>query len=204
MAVNPITRPRSKHIAIDYHFVRELVANGTLKVAFIPSHLQLADSLTKGVTKPQFFLFRHKLSVIPSPTLTLQGGIRKNHLILHKICYIPIRSKQRVPGKSSPRTCLKSVYDFDMSCIERQVMMKPLVDRVDQNQTVTNCRLLERMGISEMTLIEMVWTNLQLAIIGCLSFSIMEFCNDNDIQLIALHGSHGHLGDSRLMKFQLQ
>ena len=73
-------------------------------------------------------------------------------------------------------------------------MMKPLVDRVDQNQTVTNCRLLERMGISEMTLIEMVWTNLQLAIIGCLSFSIIEFCNDNDIQLIALHGSHGHLG----------
>ena len=57
MAVNPLTRPRSKHIAIDYHFVCELVANGTLKVAFIPSHLQLADSLTKGVTKPQFFLF---------------------------------------------------------------------------------------------------------------------------------------------------
>ncbi|XP_010661467.1 probable protein arginine N-methyltransferase 1 [Vitis vinifera] len=84
---------------------------------------------------------------------------------------------------------LNSVYDFDMSCIERQVMMKPLVDRVDQNQTVTNCRLLERMGISEMTLIEMVWTNLQLAIIGCLSFSIMEFCNNNDIQL----SSHGHL-----------
>ena len=74
MAVNLITRPRSKHIAIDYHFVRELVANGTLKVDFILSHLQLADSLTKGVTKPQFFLFQSKLNVIPSPTLTLQGG----------------------------------------------------------------------------------------------------------------------------------
>ncbi|RVW18884.1 putative mitochondrial protein [Vitis vinifera] len=35
---------------------------------------QLADSLTKGVTKPQFFLFQSKLNVIPSPTLTLQGG----------------------------------------------------------------------------------------------------------------------------------
>ena len=57
MAVNPVTHPRSKHIVIDYHFICELVANGTLKVAFIPSHLQLADSLTKGVTKPQFFLF---------------------------------------------------------------------------------------------------------------------------------------------------
>ncbi|RVW68255.1 Retrovirus-related Pol polyprotein from transposon RE1 [Vitis vinifera] len=31
MAVNPVTRSRSKHIAIDYHFVRELIANGSLK-----------------------------------------------------------------------------------------------------------------------------------------------------------------------------
>ncbi|XP_019080347.1 uncharacterized mitochondrial protein AtMg00810-like [Vitis vinifera] len=57
MAINPVTRPRSKHIAIDYHLVRELVANGTLKVDFILSHLQFVDSLTKSVTKPQFFLF---------------------------------------------------------------------------------------------------------------------------------------------------
>jgi len=57
MAVNPVTRPRSKHIAIDYHFVHELVANGSLKLQYVPSSLQLTDSLTKGVSKPQFFLF---------------------------------------------------------------------------------------------------------------------------------------------------
>ncbi|RVW16439.1 Retrovirus-related Pol polyprotein from transposon RE1 [Vitis vinifera] len=87
MAVNPVTRPRSKHIAIDYHFVRELVDKGTLKIDFVPSHLQLADSLTKGVTKPQFYLFRSKLSVLPSTTLTLQGVIRENQ-ILHDTCCI--------------------------------------------------------------------------------------------------------------------
>jgi hypothetical protein len=48
-----------------------------LKIAFVPSHLQLADSLTKGVTKPQFLLFRSKLSVLPSSTLTLQGGDKR-------------------------------------------------------------------------------------------------------------------------------
>ncbi|XP_022860440.1 uncharacterized protein LOC111380988 [Olea europaea var. sylvestris] len=74
MVVNPVTRPRSKHIAIDYHFFRELVANGTLKVEFVLSHLQLADSLTKGITKPQFFLFQSKLSVTPSNMLNLKGG----------------------------------------------------------------------------------------------------------------------------------
>jgi hypothetical protein len=57
MAINPITLPRSKHIAIDYHFVHDLVANGSLKLQFVPSSLQLADSLTKGESKPQFFLF---------------------------------------------------------------------------------------------------------------------------------------------------
>jgi hypothetical protein len=57
MVVNLVTRPRCKHIAMDYHFVCELVANGTLKIDFVLSHLQLADSLTKGITKPQFFLF---------------------------------------------------------------------------------------------------------------------------------------------------
>jgi hypothetical protein len=95
LAVNPVTRPRSKHIAIDYRFVRELIANGSLKIDFVPSHMQLADSLTKGVTKPQFFLFRSKLSVLPSPMLTLQGVIRENLMILHNIrcnlfCYCNI------------------------------------------------------------------------------------------------------------------
>ncbi|XP_031282077.1 uncharacterized protein LOC116140606 [Pistacia vera] len=74
MAVNPVTRPCSKHIAINYHFVRELIVNGSLKVAFVPSYLQLADSFTKGVTKPQFLLFRNKLHVLPSAMLSLKGG----------------------------------------------------------------------------------------------------------------------------------
>jgi hypothetical protein len=82
MAVNPVTRPRSKHITIDYHFVRELIANGSLKVAFVPSHLQLADSFTKGVPKPQFLLFRNKLHVVPSSMLSLKGVIRNLILFL--------------------------------------------------------------------------------------------------------------------------
>jgi hypothetical protein len=37
MTVNLVTHPQSKHIAIDYHFVREFVANGTLKIDFVLS-----------------------------------------------------------------------------------------------------------------------------------------------------------------------
>jgi hypothetical protein len=47
MVANLVTQPRSKHIAIDYHFVHELIVNGSLKVAFVSSHLQLVDFFTK-------------------------------------------------------------------------------------------------------------------------------------------------------------
>ena len=112
MAVNPVTRPHSKHVAIDYHFVRELVANGTSKVDFIPSHLQLADSLTKGVTKPQFFLFRCKLSIIPSPKLTLQGDDKGESFDSpYKICYIPIRfHKIRMYSYKYMQICFQYLY----------------------------------------------------------------------------------------------
>lgn len=73
---NPVTRPRSKHSAIDYHFVHELLANGTLKIDFVPPQLQLVETLTKGVPKPQFYLFQSKLNAISSATLTLQRGDR--------------------------------------------------------------------------------------------------------------------------------
>lgn len=71
MVINPVTHPRSKYIAIDYYVVCELVGSDTLKIDFVRSHLHLADSLTKGVIKPQFFLFQSKLSIVPSATLTL-------------------------------------------------------------------------------------------------------------------------------------
>ncbi|KAE8692073.1 hypothetical protein F3Y22_tig00110860pilonHSYRG00043 [Hibiscus syriacus] len=77
MASNPVTKSRFKHIDIDYHFVRELVARRVLSLGFVPSHLQLADVFTKGVPKLQFLLDCSKLCVLPiSPTPTLRGDIR--------------------------------------------------------------------------------------------------------------------------------
>ncbi|TMX00722.1 hypothetical protein EJD97_000255 [Solanum chilense] len=43
-----------------------------------------------------------------------------------------------------------SVYGFDMSCLQKQTIMEPLVDNVDQKQIVTNCQLLKTMDISKM------------------------------------------------------
>ena len=47
LAKNPATTPNSKHIDIRLHFIRERVANGEIKVVYVPSEDQHADFLTK-------------------------------------------------------------------------------------------------------------------------------------------------------------
>jgi histone deacetylase 1/2 len=50
LSANPVFHARTKHIEVDFHFVREKVALGALDVRFIASGDQLADVFTKPVT----------------------------------------------------------------------------------------------------------------------------------------------------------
>jgi len=45
---NPVQYDNSKHIAMDYHFAWELVANGDVVICYFPTHLQVADIFTNG------------------------------------------------------------------------------------------------------------------------------------------------------------
>ncbi|GAA0183186.1 transmembrane signal receptor [Lithospermum erythrorhizon] len=54
LAYNPILHSRSKHIAIDYHFVREKVLLGDLTVQHVPTQLQLVDIFTKDLSSSKF------------------------------------------------------------------------------------------------------------------------------------------------------
>jgi len=68
MSRNPVFHDRSKHIDIDYHYVRDKVAQGDLVVQYVPSHLQLADMFTKGLSSSRFCFLRDNLSVMsPRP-----------------------------------------------------------------------------------------------------------------------------------------
>ncbi|CAH9053746.1 unnamed protein product [Cuscuta europaea] len=64
LAVNPIPHDHSKHIKIDYHFVRERVAHGDLQVKYIPTQFQLADIFTKNLSSQRFEFLRSNLRVI--------------------------------------------------------------------------------------------------------------------------------------------
>lgn len=67
---NPVFHGRSKHINMKYHFIRECVEKGLIKVEFVSSKEQKADILTKALARVNFIDMRKKLGVIklePSP-----------------------------------------------------------------------------------------------------------------------------------------
>ena len=59
LAKNPATTLKSKHIDIRHHFIRELVANGKLKIVYVPSEEQHADILTKPLHQGAFTVHRN-------------------------------------------------------------------------------------------------------------------------------------------------
>jgi hypothetical protein len=67
LATNLIFHARTKHIEVDYHFVREKVLNRDILLKFISSHDQVADLFTKGLPSAQFLALKSKLMVVSPP-----------------------------------------------------------------------------------------------------------------------------------------
>jgi hypothetical protein len=74
LASNSAFHARTKYIEIDYHFVREKVADGRIIICFICSQDQITDALTKSLSTTCFQFLRSKLTVVCSP-LSLRGCV---------------------------------------------------------------------------------------------------------------------------------
>ena len=61
---------RSKHIEMRYHFIRDLVQRGALKLQYIHTDEQIANILTKPLLASKFVNFRDKLGMAENASLT--------------------------------------------------------------------------------------------------------------------------------------
>ena len=64
MTKNPQFHGRSKHISIKYHFIRDHVNDGVVKLQYCPTGDMVADMLTKGLPKDQFIELRQMAGIV--------------------------------------------------------------------------------------------------------------------------------------------
>jgi hypothetical protein len=63
LTANPVFLGRTKHVEVDFHFIRERVAEKALVVRIISSEYQLADIFTKALGRQEFHRLLHNLNL---------------------------------------------------------------------------------------------------------------------------------------------
>ena len=64
LSKNPKDHPRTKHIDVKYHYVRETIENKSIDLLYCPTADMLADVMTKGLPKHSFEKFRVSMGVV--------------------------------------------------------------------------------------------------------------------------------------------
>ncbi|GKE62052.1 hypothetical protein Tco_1512419 [Tanacetum coccineum] len=63
ISCNPVQHSRTKHINIQYHFIKEHVEKGIIELYFVGTEYQLADLFTKALPKERFEFLVHKIGM---------------------------------------------------------------------------------------------------------------------------------------------
>ena len=62
---NQVMHTNTKHIAINYHFLRELVQDKEVRLEYVNTNEWVVDIFTKPLPKDAFLYLRGKIGVIP-------------------------------------------------------------------------------------------------------------------------------------------
>ena len=68
MLENLVDHDRSKHIDTRYHYIRDMVQKGAVKLQYLSTDEQTTDILTKPLSRVKFEYFRDKLGVVENAT----------------------------------------------------------------------------------------------------------------------------------------
>nr|GEW06650.1 copia protein [Tanacetum cinerariifolium] len=63
LCCNNVQHSRSKHIDVRYHFIKEQVENGVVKLYFVRTQYQLVDIFTKALPRERFNFLKEKLGM---------------------------------------------------------------------------------------------------------------------------------------------
>jgi hypothetical protein len=64
MTENLVFHDRSKHIEIRYHYIRDMVQRGAIKLQYVSMDEQVANVLTKPLSRVKFEHFRDNLGIV--------------------------------------------------------------------------------------------------------------------------------------------
>jgi predicted aldo/keto reductase-like oxidoreductase len=66
MANNSVEQSHTKHIDIQYQFLRDHQQKGDIEIAYVSTHNQLADIFTKALDEKTFSKLRNELNILDS------------------------------------------------------------------------------------------------------------------------------------------
>ena len=64
MSDNLVFHDKLKHIKINYHYIKDMVQKGAVKLQYVAIDKQIADVLTKPLARMKLEYFREKIGVL--------------------------------------------------------------------------------------------------------------------------------------------
>jgi len=118
LTANPILHARTKHIEVDFHFVREKVSSGSIRIQYISTHLQLADIFTKSLSRLSHLTLRTKLGIESFTLPNLRGNVRESRS----------EAKSAILRSQSQEVKSSTIIDVDhQKAVKKQKELKKLI-----------------------------------------------------------------------------